>query len=193
MGNASIWNDIALIHKAQLLGSGVLSQCSIEFIRLFYHKISAKSKNILCWETEQEKAIAFIYCTTDKEGYFKEFIFENLLNLFIYIPDVFKIIIRYISRRQESFITKYSNELVYIAVSNEYKGRGIAKILINKAELEFQKRNIAEYYLQVLANNRRALKLYSELEFEFVEESGVGQKKKILLKKSLCKQLKTIK
>jgi|GEM_PF-6260554 len=64
--------EIAKQHKEQLAGQGLLSSCSVRFIKFFYKEILSKSHSILLYEVdESDHFTEFVYFTANKEKYFK--------------------------------------------------------------------------------------------------------------------------
>ncbi len=64
------------------------------------------------------------------------------------------------------YITK--GHLVSIAVSQEYRKRGIAKALLSNSMVAIKKYKIQEYVLEVRVSNYNAIKLYEQFKFRVV-------------------------
>lgn len=68
----------------------------------------------------------------------------------------------------EGFSTFYAKPLINIhdfVVSPEYRGKGIAKMMLDKIEAIAKERNYCKITLEVLEGNKRAQKIYQEFGF----------------------------
>lgn len=179
--------QIGSIYKKRLNNIGFLSECSIEFLAFFYREICSYDSTILLVEKSERGSVqGFIFCSTDKNQYYKRFFIENIFVVILHGS----ILIPFIKFGFQKFITKnrypqYNNELVQIAVDSQVEGKGIGKGLIAAAEIEFARRNIFEYYLQAFSSNTSALNLYKSIGFEVVSSCVIKNRTKYLMRKVL--------
>jgi ribosomal protein S18 acetylase RimI-like enzyme len=182
------FKQIAIIHKSELIGEGLLSQCSIRFLSMFYQWMSKSKKSFVLIEKSNSEIVnGFIFCVKNKNIYYRDFFYNNILKLLVYPEFFFQIIITFHKKRIK-FIP-YDAELTQIAVKSLSQGKGIASKLIAAAEEEFIKRGIFEYYLQVEENNINAVNLYKKLHFIIVDENKNDKIKKYLMKKILTNKI----
>ena len=179
--------QIASIYKKRLNNISFLSERSIEFLAFFYREICSYDSTVLLVEKSERGSVqGFIFCSTDRNQYYKRFFIENIFVIILHGS----ILIPLIKFGIQRFITKnrhplYKSELVQIVVDNQFQGTGIGKGLIVAAEEEFRRRNIFEYYLQVFSENRAAIDLYQSIGFEIVSPFAVGKRTKYLMKRVL--------
>jgi len=132
--------EIAKIHKAELRNKGFISKCSLRFIVFFYRQISLYQNSILLVEkAENGIVLGFIFCSEDKNKYKKEFYSKIIFNLFVYPEIIYPLFIELFSKKIK--FMHYEAELVQVAVSSRYQGKGIGALLMREAEKEFQNRN----------------------------------------------------
>ncbi|GBD90390.1 ribosomal-protein-alanine N-acetyltransferase [bacterium BMS3Abin04] len=182
---SNTFSQIALIHKKMLSSSDFLSECNVNFLAYFYNTIAESDSTILITEDYDENVKGFLFFTTDKENYMKNFLTRNFLSLLkfpsIYIP-LIKASIRSFKSQRVQF---YKNELVHIAVDSKFQGQGIGRKLLVELESILKERKINEYYLQVFGENIAAVSLYKKMGFETVRSFEKGSQIKYLMKKSV--------
>lgn len=179
--------QIASIHKRELNNTGFLSECSINFLATFYEEISKYDSTLLFVERSETGLIkGFIFCSTEGDRYYRRFFVKNIFMLIPYVSFIYP----FVKSAYKRFITKkkypyYRNELVQLAVDGQWHGKGIGKKLIKLVEMEFRKRGVSEYYLQVSSNNNSGINLYESIGFEIETSFEVRNKRKYLMKKVL--------
>lgn len=110
----------------------------------------------------------------DYPYFFYKSILDNYPESFLVAQDSFGKIIGYIMWRVEKTPSldslRYVNRghLVSIAVSQEYRKRGIAKSLLTNSMQTIKKYKIHEYVLEVRISNYNAIKLYKQYNFQIV-------------------------
>ncbi len=110
----------------------------------------------------------------DYPYFFYKSILDNFPESFLVAQNHAAKIIGYIMWRVEKtssldsirYITK--GHLVSIAVSQEYRKRGIAKVLLSNSMLAVKKYKIQEYVLEVRVSNYNAIKLYEQFKFQII-------------------------
>lgn len=182
---SNTFSQIALIHKKMLSNSDFLSECNVNFLAYFYNTIAESDSTILITENDGKKVKGFLFFTTDRENYMRNFLTKNFPSILkfsnIYIP-----LIRAIIRKVKSeHVPSYQNELVHIAVDSKFQGQGIGRKLLVELESILKVRNINEYYLQVFGDNLVAVSLYKKMGFETVKLFEKGHQIKYLMKKNI--------
>jgi len=110
----------------------------------------------------------------DYPYFFYKSILDNYPESFLVAQDSFGKIIGYIMWRVEKTPSldslRYVNKghLVSVAVSQEYRKRGIAKSLLTNSMQMIKKYKIHEYVLEVRISNYNAIKLYEQFKFQIV-------------------------
>ena len=108
----------------------------------------------------------------DYPYFFYKSILDNFPESFLVVQNKVGKIIGYIMWRVEktpsSDNLRYINKghLVSIAVSNDYRKRGLAKALLSNSMQAIKKYKIKEYVLEVRVSNYSAIKLYEHFNFQ---------------------------
>ncbi|MHA2283325.1 MAG: GNAT family N-acetyltransferase [Promethearchaeota archaeon] len=110
----------------------------------------------------------------DYPYFFYKSILDNFPESFLVAQNYSGKIIGYIMWRVEKnpsldslrYVTK--GHLVSIAVSQEYRKRGVAKALLSNSMSAIKKYKIQEYVLEVRVSNYNAIKLYEQFNFQIV-------------------------
>lgn len=108
----------------------------------------------------------------DYPYFFYKSILDNFPEAFLVSTNKDNKVIGYVMWRVEQIPSidslRYVNKghLVSIAVSEEYRRRGIGIKLLTKSMLAVKKHNIAEYVLEVRVSNYIAIKLYEKFNFK---------------------------
>ncbi|MHA2182388.1 MAG: GNAT family N-acetyltransferase [Promethearchaeota archaeon] len=108
----------------------------------------------------------------DYPYFFYKSILDNFPESFLIAQTYTGKIIGYIMWRVEKnpsldslrYVTK--GHLVSIAVSQEYRKRGVAKALLSNSMSAIKKYKIQEYVLEVRVSNYNAIKLYEQFKFQ---------------------------
>ncbi|MHA1932813.1 MAG: GNAT family N-acetyltransferase [Promethearchaeota archaeon] len=108
----------------------------------------------------------------DYPYFFYKSILDNFPESFLIAQTYTGKIIGYIMWRVEKnpsldslrYVTK--GHLVSIAVSQEYRKRGVAKLLLSNSMSAIKKYKIQEYVLEVRVSNYNAIKLYEQFKFK---------------------------
>lgn len=108
----------------------------------------------------------------DYPYFFYKSILDNFPESFLVVQNNAGKIIGYIMWRVEKTPSpdslRYINKghLVSIAVSNDYRKRGLAKALLSNSMQAIKKYKIKEYVLEVRVSNYSAIKLYEHFNFQ---------------------------
>jgi ribosomal protein S18 acetylase RimI-like enzyme len=178
--------SIAIIHKNELLDGGFVSECSVNFIKLFYEKINKYGSSVLLIDkNENEKVAGFIFCSVYHNEFYKKFLRENIFVIFKF-RNLFLSLIKTVFRKMfSSHFQEYKSELVNIAVDSNFQGTGVGKKLIEDAEKKLSSKNVSVYFLQVFEDNASAVKLYKNIGFETVDSLAIKGRKKLLMKRKI--------
>lgn len=110
----------------------------------------------------------------DYPYFFYKSILDNYPESFLVAQNKYGKIVGYIMWRVEKTPSldnlQYTNKghLVSIAVSQDYRKRGIAKNLLSTSMKAVKQYKIQEYVLEVRVSNYNAIKLYEQFEFQTV-------------------------
>lgn len=110
----------------------------------------------------------------DYPYFFYKSILDNFPECFLVAQNYAGKIIGYIMWRVEKtpsldslrYVTK--GHLVSIAVSQDFRKRGVAKALLSNSMAAIKKYKIHEYVLEVRVSNYNAIKLYEQFKFQIV-------------------------
>jgi ribosomal protein S18 acetylase RimI-like enzyme len=181
----SVLEEIAKIHKAQFKRYDVLSSCSLDAVKSFYNKVSKDSSTMLFTESINGRIAGFLYFAIGEPIQIRNFLKEKKYMILSNPASYSQLINSVLNKLLISENYKYENELIYIAVLDEFTGMGIARKLIKSCEDELKKRMIKEYYLQVFKKNTRAVKLYKALGFIDVKSYFRFGGSKVIMKKEI--------
>ena len=110
----------------------------------------------------------------DYPYFFYKSILDNYPEPFLVAQNNVCMIMGYIMWRVEKIPSldslRYVNKghLVSIAVSQEYRKRGVAKALLANSMLAIKRYKIQEYVLEVRVSNYNAIKLYEQFNFQII-------------------------
>lgn len=168
-------DDVINLHQTQI-NHGFASYLGKSFLRLLYENLIGSDTGIgLVAISGKGDVVGFISGTTKLAVFYKSFLRKHGIRAVITIlPKVFRISM-FKSVFQALFYPsdhkKDQNlpdaEIISVAVSPDYRGRGIAKCLTIKILEEFKKRNISK--VKVLVGDKlEANKFYKQMGFEFI-------------------------
>jgi ribosomal protein S18 acetylase RimI-like enzyme len=165
-------SEAAEIHLKEIK-KGFLNKLGKNFLNIFYEAIAFSPFSFLIVAKDGNSAVGFISgCIESKKfyGYFvKKYFFSIFLVIFLKIlnPKIaIKILetIRY-SKGDKENIPKA--ELLTIAVSEKFQGRGIARELFNGFLSEMRKRGVKEFKVVVGENLTKPVNFYEKQGFIF--------------------------
>lgn len=184
---------IAQIH-IQSLSDDFLPSLGLNFLKNFYDGIIGKpaifgfvyiQKNL----PAGRQVAGFVIGTTDMNDFFKTAVFSNFFVLstllalrLIQRPALIKYVLQtFLYPKKDD---GPSAELVIIAVSDKFRGKGIGRKLVKALESEMRKRRIKEYKLTVTKRNKGANAFYKALGyFKFAEFNLYDKDWNVLVKK----------
>jgi len=179
---------IARIHKENL--PGILSIYPVSVLKEFYElQLSNASKNFALGFFENRKLQGFVFGTYRVDEIFNDYIksafYYYLFQTFVSFLKNPKLLVYYLkaffSKKRSSFCPV---QLVYIAVDQNSKKKGIGQQLLDAFENELSRNNINYFELEVEQNNP-ALRFYRKNNFETILEINNWMEEKFLLGKEL--------
>jgi len=179
LANKKDCSKVAKIHF-QEIKSGFLNQLGEKFLGYFYEAMVDSSNAFLAVAEDSGSIVGFVSGSTNLNKFYKEFVKKyTLRSLFVFLKRIFNIGIF-----KKAFETmKYSRkkedlpELLSIAISREFQGRGIGQILLERFISEMKKRSINKFKVIVGENLVGANKFYKKNGFEFHSKNYVHKNK----------------
>lgn len=171
---------LAKIHKNEI-SAGFLSSLPLNFLEKFYVSVIENDFSVIA--KENGEITGFIAGTADigkLYSYFlKRYFFYSAI---ILLPKIFNL--RKIA--ETLFYPKTEElraELLTIAVKNEFRGRGLAKHMLEFFVLEMKKRGIKKFKVLVGEDLKPAIRFYEKSGFKFLKQTEVhkGQKSRIYI------------
>lgn len=166
--NESHIKDITSIHIQSLKGD-FLPSLGHYFLETMYQGLIGKSGVYGFVDLEKLEVTGFIIGTKDMDKFFKTAIKANFLKLSLLL--LFKILRspKILKKILETFLYPKKDqgvkaELVVIAISKKWQGKGIGRKLIKSLEHKFKTEKINKYKLAVYAD-KKAVRFYERLNF----------------------------
>lgn len=178
-------HQVADIHEKAFRGF-FLTLLGKPFLRIFYGALlQDKSTIFYSWNKEGE-ILGFLFASTSPKGLYKKIFLKHIFRFSIQLFFVFSKRISLLGRLIKSYSAgKLINPrvgyaaLLSIAVSPDYSGRGIGKLLLIKLEKDLIKHGINGYYLTTDANNNYATNQFY-LNFGFKLNGSYSQGKRLM-------------
>ncbi len=187
-------HDIALLHLDYLETNIINNVFSFRLVMYYYKSLINLKENIaLCSLVDDDEIVVGYICLIKslKNNYFKMVKDFNVIFLINYIlsmcsqPDkLFRDItnrlleLKVIYRRREivnhnfNIVKKEIYELRPIVIAPMYRGTGLAKFLVEKAEEELLAKGETRYFLRVHPTNQRAINFYTKIGLKIVGDEG---------------------
>lgn len=172
---------VAKIHF-QEIKFGFLNQLGEKFLGYFYKAMVNSSNAFLVVVEDNESIIGFISGSTNLNKFYKEFVKKYALrSFFIFLKRIFNV-----SIFKKAFETmKYSRkeegmpqaELLSIAVSKEFHGKGVAQTLLERFISEMKTRGVDKLKVVVGESLVGANRFYKKSGFEFHSKNYVHKDK----------------
>lgn len=187
-------SSITKIHIKEL-PDDFLPSLGFDFLRSLYEGVIEKEGVKGFVDIEKKTIKGFIIGTDDMGKFFKDAMRGNFLKSSYYLllrlidkPELIKKIL-------ETFLYPKKDqgpkaELVVIAVSRKYQGKGIGKALVNTLEGAFMEKGIIKYKVTVYAD-KKATFFYDKLEFKRVSAFNLYDKMWYVYEKGLTKKQST--
>lgn len=174
--------QVAQLH-IQGINTGFISSLGQKFVQALYDAIIDSEQSFLVVAEEAGHVVAFIAVSSNLSGLYRHVALKNgikfafiLASKMMSLVTIKKVIanIFYPSKMKKAGLP--DAELLAIVVAPEYRGRGIAKQLINKCFDECKLAEIEEIKVLVAADNESANKTYIKSGFNFkaaIDSHGV--------------------
>lgn len=163
---------VALLHK-EGIHTGFLSNLGVRFLRQLYAAIpSCPSGFGLVWEGPAGRVLGFIACAESTGRVYKQAMLRRgllmMLSIIRYLfrPSVIRRLMETWRYPAEVGPDLPPAEVLSIVVSQEMKGKGIGRALIETAAKEFSRRNIRRIKVAVGADNEGGNAFYRRCGFE---------------------------
>lgn len=178
-------SQVAKIHKKNL--PSFLTEYPQSFIEKFYYFQIQRENQLLLGKIENGKLLGFVFGTDNVEKLYDHFISENkayfYMNTFktlLFHPKYFLLFAaKFFSK---SFVSECKRQLVYIAVDQNLKTKGIGSELLQAFEEKWKEVN---YYELEVESENKAYDFYLRKGFHIVHQYNNWVEKKYLLGKYL--------
>lgn len=169
---------VAGIHKTEI-SSGFLSSLSIAFLSRFYLALVQSPVSFCVVAKENGKVIGFVAGTTNLNTFHKYFLahyfFQSCIILLPKIFSSFKKVLETLlySKKKESLPKA---ELLTIAITKQFQGQGLGRLMLAPFIAEMKKRKIAIFKVVVGEELKPAIKFYEKNNFKFVKSVSIHGK-----------------
>ncbi len=169
---------IAKIHKAEI-GAGFLSSLSIAFLTRFYQALIESKSSFCVVAKEQNELVGFIAGVSNMDTFYAYFLGHYFFqSFFILLPSIFSSFkkiweaLRYPTKEQ----SLPKAELLTIAITKEFQGKGVGSLLLPKFVAEMKKRNVGIFKVVVGQQLANAIKFYEKNNFIFLQNTTIHGK-----------------
>ena len=173
--------EVAKLHERSLTES-FLGTLGGDFLNLIYRSLANFEQGIFLVAEDRESAIGFITGTMKTGKFYKHFLKRNFLKvIFILSSKLFKKNVgkkiletaKY-SKKDLGFLAPDA-ELLSMAVTEEFQGKGVAQQLFERLAGEFHKKGIHEF--KIIAGNKlkKANKFYQKMGCKRMGETEVHE------------------
>lgn len=166
----SLLKEVARLH-IEYIKSGFMSQLGERFLKCFYKTISkSESSYLAVYINEKNEVCGFISGTISLLNLKKDFkknckliIIASFLKLIFDPVKILKFFESYMYASSKKFKVTTNSELISIAVKQELRGKGIAKILYDSLIDFFKEKNANIFKIMVGSNLTEANKFYEKM------------------------------
>lgn len=166
----SLLKEVARLH-IEYIKSGFMSQLGERFLKCFYKTISkSESSYLAVYINEKNEVCGFISGTISLLNLKKDFkknckliIIASFLKLIFDPVKILKFFESYMYASSKKFKVTTNSELISIAVKQELRGKGIAKILYKSLVDFFKEKNANIFKIMVGSNLTEANKFYEKM------------------------------
>lgn len=181
----------ACIHRSEI-DQGFISSLGYKMIELiFKHAVESKSGILFVAKEKKSGSVCgFLLGTLNTRSFYKEFILKkSIIAIINIIPNIFSLkkiymileILLYPSRNEIKDMP--DAELLDIAVSREYQGKGLAQILFRKFAEHLKEKNVKEMKITTGESLFRAHRFYEKLGAKRVGEINIHKGGKTIVYK----------
>lgn len=169
---------MAKIHKAEISG-GFLSSLSLAFLSRFYLALVQSPVSFCIVAKENNQVVGFVAGTTNLNAFYKYFLahyfFQSCIILLPKIFSSFKKVLETLlySKKKESLPKA---ELLTIAITKQFQGQGLGRLMLAPFIAEMKKRKIAIFKVLVGEELKPAIKFYGKNSFTFLKNITIHGK-----------------
>jgi len=164
--------QIAAIHK-QEIGSGFLSSLPLPFLQILYGAMIVSPWSFCVVAKDKERVVGFASGVTDVKAFYRYFLAHHFfVSLVILVPTIFsslKKILETLLYPQKGRVLPKA-ELLVIAITKEFQGRGVGRLLLEGIVERFRQHNIKVFKLIVGEHLKQAIRFYEKNGFVFLTE-----------------------
>ena len=162
---------IAKIHQTEISG-GFLSSLSPAFLERFYLALIQSPVSFCIVAKENDNVVGFVAGTTNLNAFYKYFLIRYFFqSFFILLPKIFsslkKVVETLLYPQKGQSLPKA--ELLTIAITKEFQGKGVGGQMIQPFILEMKKRNISVFKVVVGESLAGAIAFYEKQGFTFLQ------------------------
>lgn len=170
---------VANIHKAEI-GKGFLGSLPTAFLRRFYVALIESGASFCIVARENDRVIGFVAGVISMNTFYKYFLMHYFFqSFFILLPKIFSSL-KKIAEAMWYPITEEKSlpgaELLGIAITGEFQGRGLGNVILAEFVKEMKKRNIAAFKVVVGEELKQAIAFYEKNNFTFAKNINIHGK-----------------
>jgi len=178
---------LAKMHK-ECLNRSFLGTLGEGFLAVLYRALVEYEDGMLIIAEDDDRTVGFISGAVDTGRFYNYFLKRNLFSTtFLLVPKLFKIdVIRKVLEtlrysRVVPTISLPKAELLSVAVTGDYQGKGVGGMLFNGLTTEFIKKDVKRFKVAVSTQLSRAQKFYEKMGGKFHSEVEVhkGESSKV--------------
>ncbi len=163
---------IARLHKKEI-AFGFLSSLPLPFLQTLYEALIESPFSFCVAIKENDEIVGFASGATDLNAFYKYFISRHFFrSAIILLPKVFsslkKMLETFLYPKKGELLPKA--ELLTIAVSSQYQGKGHGKILLDEIINQMKQRYVKTFKLIVGEDLKHAIRFYEKNGFVFLKE-----------------------
>ena len=169
-------SEIAKLH-IQGINTGFISSLGIDFVTALYKAIAESNSSFGFVAEEEDRVLGFVAFTTNLNKLYKSVILKRglrfaflLAGKMLSLQQIKKVFETLFYPARIKKIDLPAAELLSIVVAEQARGRGLAKLLLQKGFEECANRSIDKVQVLVGADNKPANELYKKCSFELVAQ-----------------------
>ncbi len=176
LSNPEELRQVVELHK-QSFKNVLIGQLGKIFLNYYYKKIWQSPQGVILIYKEDGKVIGFISGLLNDQSFYNiEFYIRSLVGIFMNMfpkPIVILNLCRYIKRNIILRTHSLNSELLSIAVTEAYWGKGIGRSLVLAFDEYFKNRNVKIYKVFTDLNFSKGALLYEKLNFDLYKEMNL--------------------
>ena len=170
---------MASIHKAEI-GKGFLSSLSPAFLQRFYIALVVSGASFCVVAKENNQVVGFASGVTNMNKFYKYFLLHYFFQSFIILlPKIFSSFKKILEAmlypvKNEEYLPQA--ELLVIAITKEFQGKGVGGLMLSAFVLEMKKGNISIFKVVVGEELKQAITFYEKNNFKFIKNINIHGK-----------------